>query len=103
MNDTPILNGPASIPEPMRDIYPDGGSQVIEYVPEDIDRFQITAHPGGIFRVWRIDFQIGDWSYYPIRVVGMTAEEIERSIGLACSMLDLPANRKARRARGALH
>jgi hypothetical protein len=97
------LNGHTPIPEPMSNQYPDGGSPVIQYVPEDLDRFQITAHPGGIFRVWRIDFQIGDWAYYPIRVIGMTPEEIERSIGVACQMLDLPTNRQARRVRAAVH
>lgn len=99
------LNGHSHepIPTPMHDAYPDGGAQVVEYVPDDLDRFEITAHPGGVFRVWRIDYQIGEWAYYPIRVIGMTKDEIERSIELACAMLDMPANRKARRARAAVH
>lgn len=97
------LNGQSTIPEPMRAVYPGGGAPVIGYTPDDVDRFQITAHPGGIFHVWRIDYQIGDWAYYPIRVIGMTPEEIERSIEVACAMLDLPRNREARRARAAVH
>lgn len=96
------INGTPHIPEPMHATYPDGGTQVHEWGIE-APGYEITAHPDGLFRVWRIAHQIGEWAYYPIRVVGMSDTEIEQALVLAVQMLELPTNRKARRARSAVH
>lgn len=92
----------ANLPKPLSASYPDGGSEVIEYAVDD-PSFRITAHPDGVFRVWRIERRIGDWNYYPIRVIGMTPDEIRRAATVACQLLSLPHNRGARRARSAVH
>jgi hypothetical protein len=97
-----ILNGHNDVPEPMRDVYPDGGMAVGDYACED-PRFVITAHAGGVFRVWLSGEHSVEWFYYPIRVVGMAQEEVARAIYAACVMLDRPMNRAARRARAAAH
>lgn len=89
-----------SLPKPLTADYPDDGVMVADYAVEE-PYFRLTAHDAGVFRVWRAGPPAEDWAYYPIQVVGMTQEEIERAINLACRLLEAPTNRKARRAAGA--
>ena len=84
------------LPKPLRAIFPDGGAPVDDHDVES--GFILTAHADGVFRLWRIDCTSGDWAYYPIQVVGMTPAEILRSLEVACKLLKMPMNRKARRA-----
>lgn len=87
------------LPKPKRAVFPDGGVAAHEFIGDD-EHF-VTAHEGGTLRVWRGDDWFGkpeETPYYDIDVLGMTHEEVIRSVLFAKELLATTNNRKARRA-----
>lgn len=90
----------SELPKPLRAVFPDDGL-VVEGKFEVNGGQRLTAHEDGTLRVWRIGvIQPGEdeASFYPIQAVGMTEDEVERSVAVAKQLLDMPLNRAARRA-----